>query len=180
MILEMARDEVQGREEFKQSIEAAIRDSKCLVFYQDGVNLRARLENMLGKEAVLVPLDERLSKILGGGLRDELHRLSSLSLPLSFYFVGHSGGFDEVTQATSSPERGYDRWVDGVTRVERQLEEAKVRFAKDVELLLKQISTSGNEIQARVQFQAVFYHAAAGLFLDYDWELNEFRPLLES
>jgi hypothetical protein len=180
MILEMARGEVQGREELKQGIETAIRDSKCLVIFQDEPNFRGRLEEVLGKEVVLVPFGERLSGILSGGLRDELHRLSRMTLPLSLIFVGHSGIVDEVTQASGSLEPGYDRWVDGVKRVERQLQEAKALLAKHVQSLLDQISLSGNEFGGRVQFQAVFYHAAAGLFLDYDWELNEFRPLLES
>lgn len=180
MILEMVREEVLGREEMKQGIETAIRDSKFLVLFQDGSSLRGRLEELLGKEAVLVPLREQLSEILSGGLRDELHRLSKLSLPLSLIFVGQSGTVDEVTQATSNADRGYERWVDGATRVERLLRESKDRFAKQVESLLDQISTSGNENEGRVQLQAVFYHAAAGLFLDYDWELKEFSPLLES
>jgi hypothetical protein len=180
MILEMAREDVLGRAEMKQGIETALRDSKCLVLFQDGSSLRGRLEDVLGKEAVLIPLREQLSEILGGGLRDELHRLSNKSLPLSLIFVGQSGAADEMTQATSNLDRGYERWVDGATRVERQLQESKDRFAKQVESLLDQISSSGNEGEERVQLQAVFYHAAAGLFLDYNWELKEFCPLLES
>lgn len=180
MILEMAREEIQGREEMKQSIEAAVRDSKCLVFFEDGPCLRGRLENVLGQEAVLIPLNEQSSAFISGGLRGEMQRLSGTPSPLSLMFVGHSGVVDEAGQAATHPDRGYKRWVDGATRVERQLQESKARFATLVESLREQILQKANDREGSVQLKAVFYHAAAGLFLDYDWELSEFRPLLES
>jgi hypothetical protein len=180
MILEMAREEIQGREEMKQSIEAAVRDAKCLVFFEDGPCLRGRLEDVLGQEAVLIPLNEQSSAFISGALRGEMQRLSGTPFPLSLMFVGHSGVVDEAGQAATNSNRGYERWVDGATRVERQLQESKARFAKLVESLMEQILQKGNDSEGSVQLQAVFYHAAAGLFLDYDWEQREFRSLLES
>jgi len=178
MILEMAREEIHGREDLQQVIEGAIRDSRCLVLLEDEPNLRKRLEELLGQEAVLVPLNEQSSRDISRRLSGELQRQDRTPNVLSVMFVGCSGVVGEVEQASTSHVRGYDRWVEGATRVERQLQESKERFVASFESLLEQLAQDGDLVKDRLRIQAVFYHAASGVFLDYDLKSSEFRPLL--
>lgn len=180
MILEMAREGAPRSAELQQAISRAAREAKCLVLFEGGPSLRSRLEEVFDREAVLVPLDNETSSCVSETLISELKPLSRAQTSLSLILVGDSGCVVEDGDTDTNQTRGFDRWVVGATRVERQLLEAKSRFADRIEALLSELSKVCGHEAGKFQLQAIFYHAAAGLFLDYDWEQKAFRPLLDS
>jgi len=180
MILEMVREGIQCRDELQQVIEAAARESKYLVLFEGGPSLRNRLEEVFDRDAVLVPLDNEISGHVSDILKGELKRLNHMQASLSVILVGHSESGVEEVNTEASHTRGYKRWVVGATQVERQLQQAKSQFAGRVETLFSEMSNLGKSEGEKLQVQALFYHAAAGLFLGYDREQKEFLPLIGS
>ncbi len=189
MILEAVKEANQLAKDLRQAYHQAASRFQWLVLADNDPTLLRRLEDLLGSEALLVPLDVA-AELDEPGMAAEFEELLRGEAGVPLVLVGHSGasevawlnpstGTRPAAEGQESTEPAFRRWVSGAERMQQQLQAAKQDFSERVLRFVQRLGSADLDSPVAGQVQALFYHAQAGLFLQFDWESQEFRQLIE-
>lgn len=189
MILDstMSKQQRLGAEKLEQLVQAAAFRGQWLVLADEDSALLRKLEEAWEDEAAMIPLDWRAPECQQQFLAALMSERPSGSSPLRLVLAGSSRsvepllpdnpGLAQETSESAASDEHYQRWVAGASRMQMRLQQSKRKFAGAVQVFLEQLQVISDPAAWEGRLQAVFYHAEAGMFLEYDWEQWQFRPM---
>jgi hypothetical protein len=189
MILDSAVNGDRGvvGEQLRRALQAAGLRGQWLLLVENAPTAVRRLREMLGADALVIPCDWRDSDDVAQTIKNEVAESGRYSAAMQLALVGSSEWGAEHDPASTDREmdneglavegREFERWVAGAAQMQRQLQQAKRRFAAAVQALVEKLQHELPPDALERVLQTLFYHAEAGIFLEYDWRQWQFRPL---
>ena len=189
MILDARVKDNQGGllEEVRQAFQASAQHGQWLVLAENEPAVLRRLNEMLGEQALILAFDWRDSVALIDAVRSEFGEKCRLSSEVQLALVGssrwgtererNSPNCTDEAAATAVEGREFERWVAGASRMQRQLQQSKRQFAGLVHMFVEKMQEELSPVVLDGKLQTLFYHAEAGMFLEYDWRQWQFRPV---
>lgn len=164
---------------------------RCLVISHNEPQLVNRLSQAIDEHSAMLQLPHAEWDFENAWLADVIRWAIRRVGVQQIALVGHStmGNTQPISlnaQAgmTESPADKkasiYDRLIDGVTRRQQQIQQAKELFAQQYHKFLKIPDVSARSEQNYLEVHGLFYLAESGLFLAYDPQSNTFHPLVQS
>lgn len=189
MILDSAVKELQGEVagELQQAFQEATVCGQWLVLVENEPTVIRRLRETLGEEAHLLPIDWRDSESMLEAIKTVIGERSRIARGGQLALVGSSrGGLGcgeglsnraDEEPAVETTGREFERWVAGANRMQYRLQHSKRQFAGAVQALVEKLQDELSPAALEGKLHTLFYHAEAGLFLEYDWRQWQFRPV---
>ncbi|MFN6110030.1 MAG: hypothetical protein ACK493_06615 [Planctomycetota bacterium] len=189
MILDSAVNGDRGvvGEQLRQALRTTGLHGQWLLLVENEPTAVRRLREMLGADALVMPCDWRDSDAVAQTIKNEVAERSRYSAAMQLALVGSSRWGAEHALASTDQEvenerlaaegREFERWVAGAAQMQRQLQQAKRRFAAAVQAFVEKLQDELPPDALERTLQTLFYHAEAGIFLEYDWRQWQFRTL---